>query len=655
MGYVTLGDLLVWLAVASAAAAGATAARRRFQLLLPMSAALLTVALGRLALGFATEEWALDYVADHARADLAAPIRVAGLWAGAEGSLLLWTVMVAWVAVLAARGWDAQPDPEVATADRGPSPGPSGALPADAARAWSVRLGAGVVTGYALLVALVASPFERSAVPAVGGLGLQPVLEYPAMIWHPPILYAGLVGLLLPAIRSAATMLCGSPIGSPVVGDVRSSASLAVAMAVLTAGLTTGALWAAVELGWGGYWAWDPIESAGLVAWLCGAAALHVSSGRAEADGRRRRDDRGWIGALLVVPGVAAIWATTLTRVGLVASVHAFADRPALRTGLLVVAAVATGVAAAAVAVGRRSGTTSPGKGRVVAAAALMVAALIVAIGTYEPLVEAGTTGDAVAVAGHYYTRLLWPVTIVGAALALRADRRWWWAIGGGVLGALAVPVAAGPFALAVASAGGAVASSAVGCGATAADRRPGRAGMLAHVGVGVALVGVAGTIDTSASTVTVPTGQTVTAGGMTVTHRSLELVDGPATDEAVATVDVDGSVYRPRLVSYELRGVSTSETATRMIGVDQVQVRLVDGNDRAARYRIIRLPRIGLVWVGAAIVTTGLLAQPLRRLRARSSDSVDDAPSPSPSGSDPVPGSEGLDESSPVADGATR
>jgi cytochrome c-type biogenesis protein CcmF len=619
---VILGDVLVWVAVVLAVAAAVTAGRGPSRHLLLGAAAGLTVALARLAFGFATEEWALDYVADHTRSGLAAPIRIAGLWAGAEGSLLLWTVMVAWVVLVAVRGREAS----------------------DAAEVWALRLGGGLVAGYGLLVALVASPFERSPLPAIGGLGLQPVLEYPAMIWHPPILYAGLVGLLVPMIRASARMLAGRPpMAASELDRQRGPVSMTLSMAVLTVGLATGALWAGVELGWGGYWAWDPIESAGLVAWLCGAAALHAAPAAAGPGPSA--------GALRVAPGVAAIWATTLTRVGLVASVHAFADRPTLRLGLLFVAAVATVAATASVVVWSRASLPADGAtpaptaladSRRVATVVLALAVLIVAVGAYEPLIEAATSGDAVAIAGEYYTRLLWPVTIVGAALAVRADRRWWWAVGGAAVGAVAVPVTVGPFALAVAAGGGASAGSAVGCWFTSRGGGYRRAGVVAHIGVGIALVGIAGTVASSATTVTVAVDETVVADGMAVTHWSVELVDGTSTSEAVAAVDVDGDRYHPRLVTYDLRGVSTSETATRMVGLDEVQVQLVDGNDRAARYRIVRIPRVGLVWLGAAIVAVGFAGQPLRRLRARSSDNVDCPSSPSsaaPSEPTEVPG----------------
>lgn len=651
----SVGDAGLWAVVAMAAV---VAVRPRWSALMPLaavSATLLVVGLGRL---FAVEAWRWAYVVDHARPGTNPFLRIAGLWAGAEGSLLLWTAMVAWAAVIAM------------------------ALARVHERAATTRAGAALVGGYALVAVLVASPFERLAAPANGGLGLQPVLEHPAMVWHPPLLYAGLVGLLVPFLL-AVGLASGADGPSPVDGSRRSGSgrgpfgpayarSTAVALGLLTAGLVTGALWANVELGWGGFWAWDPIESAGLVAWLAGAAALHAAGG----DGGRRT-----LTALALAPGLSALAATTITRIGVVASVHAFADRPALRLGLLLVAGTAFGVAAVlVVAAGRGPGHPLPSGpssrrrparavGRRHAAVVLGVAALFVAVGTYEPAVEAATTGDRLAIAGRYYTRLLWPLVVVGGGLAVWADGRrrrggakgrgaspiagaaaatsWWPALVGAGVGVVVVPLSAGPFALVVGAVGGAIGGSALA--AAIAHRRP---GAVAHLGVGIALIGVAGTVATTSTVVQAPADRPLTVDGMTVTHRSIELsgTDVAPTDPegleigtqaAVARVEIEGVAYRPSLVVYPRRGASTAEIARRADGVDEIQVVLLDGDAGAARYRINRLPRVRLVWLGAWIVAGGLLVGPARhlrrRLRASSSATVEpDSPSPEPSSEPP-------------------
>jgi hypothetical protein len=176
---------------------------------------------------------------------------------------------------------------------------------------------------------------------------------------------------------------------------------------------------------------------------------------------------------------------------------------------------------------------------------------------------------------------------------------------------------------VALGAAGGAVAASAIG------SRRK---GAVAHVGAGLLLVGVAGTMASQVETVAVEVGSTVEVAGVELTHRSIELATTPATSEAIATVEVDGSTMTPRLVSYRLRGVSTAEVAHRFHLADEVQVVLLDGDADGARYRVNHLPRVGLVWLGGAVLVAGLAGQSLRRLRASSADSVDASSSWSPS-----------------------
>ncbi|MCP5035369.1 MAG: cytochrome c biogenesis protein CcsA [Actinomycetia bacterium] len=575
---------------------------RRYRLDI-VAATIGTVLLIVLGGAFVVEAWSLAYVADHARSGLNPLLQVSGLWAGAEGSLLLWTTMVAWASVVART-----------MASRRPGRVELGVI----------RRGALLTGGYGLVLVLAASPFERLAIPPVDGLGLQPVLEHPAMIWHPPILYAGLSGLLIPALLAAA-----ADGAVPPTFDRR---VLTIPLGLLTIGLATGAVWANVELGWGGYWAWDPIESAGLVAWLLGAAALHgwPRQGSGPGSTLSPRVAR----AALIAPGLAAVWATTMTRIGVVDSVHAFADRPGLRIGLLTVAGVVTLGAIAAITTagpGSPGPTPSPAPTthRQWAVAGLAVAAVIVAIGTYEPLVEGATTGDRVAIAGHYYTRLLWPVVIIGAALAIKADRRWHAAVVGAAIGAVVTPFAAGPFAIALAIAGGGVAGSAL---STLRARRP---GALAHLGVGLVLVGIGGTVATEITIVDLVVDTPTMVDGFELTHRSIVITETGGTRQAIATLEVDGTIFEPRLVSFPLRGASTTEMARRLQGVDDVQVILIDGDASGARYRLNHLPRVGIVWLGCAVVAIGLTTQPLRRFRARSSDTVDAAAGSASEGSD--------------------
>ncbi len=590
----TLGTAGIWIAaLASLVTVGSAlvGARRVAVAAAAVSAAGAGASTARLAAAFLGEDWRFVYVADHTRSGIGPLPRMAGLWAGPEGSLLLWSTLVAWCVV-------------------------GGLLLGrrSAEWRWLAGFGGAISAGYLGVVVIVASPFETLEIPAVDGLGLQPILEHPAMVWHPPLLYAGLVGLLVPSLVGAARSWHGVPVRTP-------ASWWAVPLGLLAAGLLSGARWAHAELGWGGYWAWDPIESAGLAAWLAGVAALHL---------QRRPPplpERALV-AVSVLPGLGAIWATTLTRIGVVSSVHAFADRPALRVSLLAVAGLASAIFLGAIVVARPTGRSpaTRASGARPGGWVLLVASLYVATGTYQPLVEAATTGDRVAIAGTYFARLLWPVAIVGGALALRADRRWWATLIGAVVGVSIVPLAAGPFGLTLGAIGGAVAASAL------ALVRSGRPGAVAHVGVGVLLVGVAGTLATTVTVVRLVLDEPRTVDGVVLTHRSVEVAPGDVTSTATAVLDLDGRSLEPQLVTFHLRGVSTAEVAHRTDGLDEWQVVLLDADATSARYRINRFPDIHLVWIGGLLVAASLvMGQSRRRFRASSWSSVESPSDASP------------------------
>lgn len=575
---VAAAELLMWSVPVLGAAGVALSARPRWALrLLAVAAVAAWVAVAVLGEAMVSQRWEYRYVADHSRSGISAATRLGGLWAGPEGSLLVWTAMVTTVAWLIVRG-----------AIR---------------HVWTVRLAAMLAATYGLVVATQANPFARSPIPAIDGLGLQPVLEHPALLWHPPLLYAGLAGLLHPSVTAIGSRRRG-------VTSAPTGASLAVPLAFLAAGLLTGARWAYAEVGWGGYWAWDPIETAGLVAFCAGAAAMH---------GGLRHP------AIWALPGVAAIWATTLTRVGLIESVHGFADRPGLRVALLV-AAFAWTAALLGPAV-RATGALGAPR-RVFATTVLVGATIVGALGTYEPLLEAATTGDRVAIAGRYFSVALWPVVVTGLIGLVWIDQRRggraltaWATFAGAVVSVLVVPAASGPFGQMLAAAGGATVVSTLATGRRDWTRAA------AHVGVGVLLIGVASTFATERATATLAVGERADVAGVTIEHRGIELDDGE-TPTVTATALVNGRVTEPSLVAYPLRGTTTSEIAHVVSGIDEIQVVLVDGTSELARYRVHHVPGVMLVWAGGALVAAALAAHSLRRLRASSWSTVEPASS---------------------------
>ena len=252
--------------------------------------------------------WSLDlslvYVADHARAGVSGLYRIAGLWGGASGSLLMFTCMVA-VTVAAmlcthqdmSKGYAAQN---------------------------ALILGALSVGTLTCAVLFTANPFKELMIPAIDGGGLQPILEHPAMIYHPPLLYAGQVSTVIPFLIATSTplaMTTSTPlvIATSTVRDYTAKlrCSLGVSLALLTLGLATGSNWAYVELGWGGFWGWDPVENGILVAWIFIIAALHAV---------RQSEHIRMIRLLCALPWIFVLVAGAVTRAGIGGSIHAFAD-----------------------------------------------------------------------------------------------------------------------------------------------------------------------------------------------------------------------------------------------------------------------------------------------------------------------------------------
>lgn len=516
-----------------------------------LGAGSLTIALSLLGYAFLRGQFELAYVIDYARIGVSPVIRLGGLWAGPEGSLLLFTTILAWWALVVSRRVDGSefvPEP----------------------------LLVGVLSLLSVVVALIASPFVRAAQPLNDGSGLQPVLEHPAMGYHPPLLYAGLCGLL--AVGLAIRL-----------GGQRRHQLGRVALALAAIGLVSGSRWAFAEVGWGGYWAWDPIENGALVAWTVGLVALHAPARSARL--------------LWVVTGIAALWSTVLTRIGVVSSVHAFANNPELRRSLLAIAVLTT-VAVAVLARQLVIPThTTPARKRSILGTAIMAAiALIIAVGTYKPLLGWVVSGSTSMVSGEYYSGLLWLPTVVGLVALSRADAHLWSAALGSVCGLALAGSGAQVGSYILVAAGGAVA----GTGFWAARRRP-RA--LAHAGIGLVLLGVGGSASSQTDVLYLTVDETVTWEDTTATHRGIMFFEEGRGTEVVATLDLAGTRLKPSVRTDIARGIGSAEVATHLTVRGEYHVVFQDSTADTARYQLTWIPLLGFVWLGGTLTSLGLLA----------------------------------------------
>lgn len=255
---------------------------------------------GCLTYAFVTNDFSVLYVASHSNSKLPVFYRVAGVWGGHEGSLLLWvTLLCAWsvaVSVFSRR------------------------LPLDVvARVLGVMGLVGV--GFLAFMLFTSNPFERLLPGAPDGRDLNPLLQDPGMIFHPPLLYMGYVGFSVAFAFSIAALISGR---LDAAWARWSRPWTTVAWLFLTVGIALGSYWAYYELGWGGWWFWDPVENASFMPWLVGTALMHSL-----AVTEKRGSFKSWTVLLAIIAFSFSLLGTFLVRSGVLTSVHAFATDPA--------------------------------------------------------------------------------------------------------------------------------------------------------------------------------------------------------------------------------------------------------------------------------------------------------------------------------------
>src|ERR1700709_1752086 len=242
-------------------------------------------------------DFSLEYIVEHSNIALPAPYKFAAMWSGQEGSLLLW----AWL--LAAYGFVLRLRHKVDVT----------------LSAYASTILAAIQIFFLLLLNVAAPPFSIAPGPlANDGFGLNPLLQYPEMIIHPPMLYLGYVGFSVPFAFALGALMMRYP-GEKGITITRKWTM--VTWLFLTCGITLGMHWAYAVLGWGGYWGWDPVENASLMPWLTGTAFLHSVMMQ-----EKRGMLKSWNVWLIFSTFMLSILGTLLTRSGLVSSVHAFAQ-----------------------------------------------------------------------------------------------------------------------------------------------------------------------------------------------------------------------------------------------------------------------------------------------------------------------------------------
>ena len=440
-GGITLGFMAAAFGVATLAA-GITrrdgkimATGRQFVFLVLLGA---VVAAGAMEWALVTHDFSIAYVVrNHARAT---PLvyTVAALWGALEGSILLWAlVLAAYLAVTVHRLRARASEPLVA---------------------WATLVGLVVAAFFFALMLGPANPFKATAglVPP-DGLGPNPLLQnHVLMAIHPPMLYLGYVGMTIPFAFAIAALITGR-VGEGWLLETR-RATL-VAWGFLTAGIILGAWWSYEVLGWGGYWAWDPVENASFIPWLTATAFLHSVVVQ-----ERRGMLRVWNLSLIVATFCLTILGTFLTRSGVLNSVHAFSESD-IGAWLLTFLglAVATGIGLIA---WRGDRLRTPGRidspvsreGAFLANNLLFAGfAFVVLLGTVFPLLVEALRGDKLSVGEPYFDRMTVPIGLALLFLMAVAPALPWRAASGEVLrNRLGVPAWAGALTMAATAALGA-------------------------------------------------------------------------------------------------------------------------------------------------------------------------------------------------------
>lgn len=350
-----------------------------------------------LGYAFVSNDFSLTYVSSHSNTQLPVFFQVAAVWGGHEGSLLFWLVTLSsWNSVIALQRHR---------------------IPNDYRIRVLMIMGV-IITTFALFILFASNPFATNAILPIEGRDLNPMLQDIGLVLHPPLLYIGYVGfaatfafafaaLLMPQIPEYWFKLC--------------RAWNAVAWVFLTLGIVLGSWWAYKELGWGGWWFWDPVENASLLPWLTSTALMHslqVSHAKQQL--------KGWSFSLAIITFCLSLLGTFVVRSGVLTSVHAFAVDPT--KGLLLLAILAILLFGALTAlilrseeVASKSITAFFSKGGVIllVCGILTVATLVVWLGTFYPMVYQLLGLGNISVGAPYFNQMMLPLTFIGLLLML--------------------------------------------------------------------------------------------------------------------------------------------------------------------------------------------------------------------------------------------
>ena len=555
--------------------------------------------------------------------------KISGSWGNHEGSILLWCLILSMCGgAVAAFGRT---------------------LPASL-RARVIGVLGLSACGFELFALLESNPFERMWPPPLDGRDMNPLLQDPGLAFHPPLLYVGYVGFAIPFAFAVAALLEGRV--DAAWGRWVRPWTLA-AWACLTGGIALGSWWSYYELGWGGFWFWDPVENASLLPWLTGTALLHSA-----IVVEKREALKTWTILLAIGTFALSLSGTFLVRSGILNSVHSFASDPARGVFILGLLALVIGGSLLLFAIRAPtlggSGLFAPvsREGSLVLNNILLCSiAAVVLTGTLYPLFADLLLGAKLSVGPPFFNATVLPLAVpVFAAMSLgpalswkradlgRAVVRLWWvavvAVAAGLfasIGMRALPALAFGFAVwIVLGALGDVAERVRlfrvplgGSWARLAGLPRGAFGTtLAHAGLGVTIAGIAGmSLAQESITLTRP-GESVQLAGYTWTLTAMRDAPGPnyaarVADLRITRGDALVAELSPSRRAFPVQKITTTEAAIHTSGLADLYAVLGDERDGAAVLRLHYNPLAPWIWFGALIMSAGAGVSLLdRRLR---------------------------------------
>lgn len=584
--------------------------------------ALTAASFASLLASFAASDFSVVNVFENSHTAKPMIYKLTGTWGNHEGSMLLWVLILATFGAMLARQ--------------------RRSIPLDL-HALTLAVQGLIAAAFLAFILFTSNPFERLFPTPADGQGLNPLLQDIGLAIHPPFLYLGYVGFSIPFSFAVAALIRGR--ADSVWARLVRPWALA-AWTFLTIGIVLGAWWAYYELGWGGWWAWDPVENASFMPWLAGTALIH--SIRVV---ERRDTLKGWATLLAIATFSLSLVGTFLVRSGIITSVHAFAVDPTRGVFILMILAAAAGGALALFAF-RASSLTPTGAfapasretALIVNNVLLMAACATVFFGTFYPLFVDVFTGARISVGAPYFNAVFTPIAalmlLLAAAGAMlpwkRADlaaaaRRLGPAAGAAAVAAIIVAALAADHRMIGAGMAALVVWLAAGTLTDLAGRiklfraplrdslvrarslpRAAHGAFIAHFGLAVFALGATGvSLWKDERIILMQLGDTVRFAEHDVTLKSVTIVDGPNYQAEEAVFEARGRGAPFLLIGerrfYPVRAMQTTEAGIRARGVGDLYVTV--GENATGEGWPVRLhffPLVGCLWWGAAIAAFG-------------------------------------------------